>query len=495
MIAAVITAKTPEGMIDDIKKIRNFDLIELRLDYLKSLDISGFKKILKACKKPVIITLRKKSEGGYFCGDENERIAILEKAIDFGANYIDIDYSSNKNSIKNLIKKNKNTKIIVSCHNFEETPKSIKNIYNNIKKLNPDLIKIVANANSVVDNFKIFDLIKIADKEKKKIIAFCMGSYGQFSRILSTILGSQIMYASISKEKVSASYQLTIDEAYSIYRINKLNKDTKIAGLIGNPVEHSWSHIMHNAAFDKLKINAVYSKFRVDKLKEFIDYFKRLNIIGFSVTIPHKIEIIKCLDEIDKKAKAIGAVNTIIAKNKKLIGYNTDCDGAILALKAKTELKDKNAVVLGAGGSSRALVYGLLEEGANVTILNRTMEKAKSVAENFKCSYGSLNDLRNIDYDILINATSVGMCPDVNNSPIPSGLIRKNTVVFDIVFNPYKTKLLKDAEKRGCKIIPGFEMLVNGNILQFKLWTGKDAPEQLMRDKVLEHIKNAGNQD
>ena len=496
MLAAVITARNNKEAINDIKKAKDADLIELRIDYIKSFDCNLIKKIKKNLKKPVLITCRKKDEGGLFNANEGKRIEVLENGIKFGADYMDIEYSSSKDSIKHLLKNRKNTKVIVSYHNFKETPKNIKNIYNNIKKLNPDLIKIVTNANSVTDNFKILDLIKTANKEKKKIIAFCMGSYGQFSRILSIILGSQITYASTGMGKESASGQPTIKEFADNYRIKELNRDTKIVGLIGNPVEHSWSHIIHNSGFDKLNINAVYLKFKVDELKEFIDYFKKLNILGFSVTIPHKIKVMDYLDMIDKKAKTIGAVNTIVVKNKKLIGYNTDCDGAISALKEKTKLKNKNVAVIGAGGSTRAVVYGLKEENANeITIFNRTIEKAKVIAENFKCSYGSLNDLKNVNYDVLINTTSVGMYPDVDSSVIPSDLIKKKSVIFDIVFNPYKTKLIEDAEKRGCITIPGFEMLINGAVLQLELWTNKSAPEKFMRKKVLEYIKNASHKN
>ncbi|MBI2654647.1 shikimate dehydrogenase [Candidatus Woesearchaeota archaeon] len=491
MIAAVITERDEKDALNAIKKIKDADLIELRLDYIKNLDDKKLKNLIKNCRKPVIATCRKKSEGGFFSGSENERINILKNAVKLGADYVDIEYSSDKNVIKDIIK-NK-TKAIVSCHDFKQTPSNLGDIYNNIKKLNPDLIKIVTYANSVTDNFKIFDLIKTANEENKKIIAFCMGSYGQFSRILSAILGSQITYSSIEEGKESADCQLTMNEMVNYYRIKKLNKNTKVVGLIGNPVEHSWSHIIHNSAFDKLNINAVYLKFQVDKLKKFIEYMKPLNLIGFSVTIPHKVEIMMYIDGLDKQAKGIGAVNTLVVKNGKLIGYNTDCPGAIRALKQKTELKNKNAVVLGAGGAARAMVYGLIENKSNVTILNRTVEKAKLLADYFKCDYGSLDDLKDIDYDILINTTSVGMYPKANELPIGKNSIKNNKIVFDMVFNPFKTKLLVEAEKRNCTIINGFEMLIYGALLQFKLWTGKDAPEQLMRQKVMEFLKNASH--
>lgn len=491
MLAAVIKARERNSVLEDAKKARAADIIELRADYLSSFDFKLITEIKRNLKKPVLVTCRNKNEGGIFNGSEAERMVVLKTSIDNGADYVDIEFSSGNKNVDYIIKNKKDAKVIVSYHNFKETPKNIRRVYENIKKTNPDLIKIVSNANSVIDNFKIFDLIRVADNEKIKIIAFCMGSYGKFSRILSVILGSKATYASVGKGKETASGQPSLYELCSFYRIKKINGRTKIAGLIGNPVEHSWSNIIHNFGFDYLNLDAVYLKFRVDKLKEFIEYFKKLEILGFSVTIPHKIEVIKYLDSIDKKAKAIGAVNTIVCKNGKWIGYNTDRDGAIMALKEKMQLKSRKIVVIGAGGSARAITYGLKEEMADVWILNRTMEKAKTLANNFDCDYGSLSKLKEIDYDILINTTPVGMYPYPNRKIVPNNLIRKNTVVFDIVFNPYKTKLLQDAENKGCIVIPGFEMLMNGAALQFELWTGKKAPKQAMRKNVMENLKNA----
>ncbi|MEK6983298.1 MAG: shikimate dehydrogenase [Nanoarchaeota archaeon] len=494
MLAAVVTAKTYKEAIREINNIQNADLIELRLDYIKDLSHRNIKNLIKMCKKPAIATNRKKDEGGLFTGSEEDRIDALQAAIKSDVNFVDVEYSTDKNLLKHLLKNKSTTRIIISHHNLYETPKNIINVYNKMKKLNPDFIKIVTKAKSVTDNFEIFDLINDANKEKTKVIAFCSGSYGEFSRILSIILGSQITYAANEKGKESADGQLTLNEMHS-YRIKKLNNQTKILGIIGNPVTHSLSNIMHNAAFEKLNINAVYLKFKVDNLKHFVNYFKGQNILGFSVTIPHKIEIVKFIDNIDKKAEKIGAVNTIVVKNKRLIGHNTDCDGAIKALKTKTELKNKKVVVLGAGGSSRAVAYGLKEERANTTILNRTVESARNIADCFDCSYGSLNDLKKIDYDILINTTPVGMHPYPYDCPIPSRLLRKDSIIFDIVFNPYKTKLLKYAEKKECTVIPGFEMLINGAELQFKLWTKKNAPTHLMREKAISYLEDADHQN
>ena len=322
-----------------------------------------------------------------------------------------------------------------------------------------------------------------------------MGPYGEFSRVLSVILGSEITYASISKGKESASGQITLDEMLNVYRVKKLNKDTKIYGLIGNPVEHSLSPRIFNSLFDTPNDNAVYIKFMVDRLEEFLDYFRSMNIGGFSVTMPHKIGIMGYLkNEVNEKARHIGAVNTVVVNNGELIGYNTDCDGAIEALSGKTDLRGKRVVVIGAGGASRAVVCGLAESKSIVTILNRTTEKAKDIAADFGCGYGQLSDLGSIDYDILINVTSVGMGRP-EESPVPANLIKEGAIVFDMVYKPLMTRLLREAESKGCTIIDGLEMLINGDLRQFKLWTGRDADGRSVKEMVLSHLENAGYQN
>ena len=494
MLAVVIAEKKFEDIPYSLKASKAADLVELRLDYLKQFELSKMKNLIKNCKKQLIITNRKKSEGGFFEGNEQDRIQILRKAIEYGADYVDIECSSDKRYIVDLIKNKNKTKIIVSYHNFKETPNNLQQIYKNIKKFNPDFIKIVTYANNCIDNFKIFELIKIADKENKSIIAFCMGSYGQFSRILSLILGSNMTYASLEKGKESADGQLTVRELVEYYRIKQLDNNTKIFGLIGNPVEHSWSHIIHNAAFDRLKINAVYLKFRVDKLQEFIEYFRKLNVGGFSVTIPHKIDVMRYLDHIDKKAEKIGAVNTIAVKKNKLIGYNTDCDGAVQALNDVVDIRGKQVLVLGTGGAARAIVYGLKENGAKPLVLSRSIEKAAKFAEEFDVHHGRMEDIGKLEYDVLVNATPAGMYPDVNKSSIPLEFVPSNAVVMDMIFNPHKTKLLKEAARKKCMIVSGIDMLINQAALQFKLWTSKEAPVILMKN-ILNHLKNAGNQN
>ena len=293
-----------------------------------------------------------------------------------------MDISIGEKTIKEIIKKQNKTKTIISFHNFKKTDKKeIIKKYNQIKKLNPDIIKIATFANSINDNLVIFNLIKKAKKENIKIIALCMGEYGEISRILSPIFGAELTFGSLKEGKESAPGQITADALKNIYRINKLkNKNPKIFGLVGNPVHHSKGIIFHNGLFSKLNLNNIYVNFLVDDINSFIKNYKKI-INGLSITIPFKRKIISQIDKIDPISKKIGAVNTVIKKNEKLIGYNTDMTGAIKSINSKIKIKGKKVLMLGAGGVARAIGYGIIKEKGKMTILNRTAKKAEKLAK------------------------------------------------------------------------------------------------------------------
>ena len=268
-----------------------------------------------------------------------------------------------------------------------------------------------------------------------------------------------------------------------------IDSKTKIVGVIGNPVEHSLSPLMHNAAFSKLGMNYVYLAFRVSDVKGALDGMRALGIRGFNVTIPHKVEVMKYLDEVDGLAARIGAVNTVVNDDGVLTGYNTDCSGAVGALLEKTKLKGKNVAILGAGGAARAVAFGALENGARVVVVNRTLEKGAELADdlnkhfNGRAAVGSMEQVK--DCDVLVNTTSVGMYPDAGKSPVKKELLKKRMVVMDIVYNPVETRLLSDARDAGCVTISGVEMFVNQGALSFEMFTGKKAPKEVMRETVL----------
>lgn len=276
-----------------------------------------------------------------------------------------------------------------------------------------------------------------------------------------------------------------------------INTKTKLLGLLGNPLEHSFSPLMHNEAYKKNNMNYLYLPIEVEEgnIEEVLNGIKHMNFIGLNVTIPYKIKIMEYLDEIDPLAEKIGSVNTVKIKNKKLIGYNTDGIGLLKSLEkdSKVKVRENRFLILGAGGASRSIAMTLADKGAkNIVIANRTINKAKSLSEEVNdkskkcCNYIDINDIENVikETDIIINTTSLGMYPKIENCPMDTGLLNKNHLVSDIIYNPIKTKLLIEAEKKGCKIQNGLGMLVNQGAEAFKIWTEEEAPVKDMEEVI-----------
>jgi shikimate dehydrogenase len=258
--------------------------------------------------------------------------------------------------------------------------------------------------------------------------------------------------------------------------------------LLGNPVGHSLSPLMHNAALKKMGIDENYSAFCVQDIGGAIDGLRGMNIRGASGTIPLKVAVMEYLDEVDEDALEIGAVNTIVNNNGRLAGYNTDWLGLIITLKKALTIKNKTFVIVGAGGTAREAAYGIIKEGGHPVIVNRTMEKAKNLSSKFGCSFYLLSEIGRIKGDCLINTTSVGMYPDVDKSPVKIETQARYKYVMDVIYNPLKTKLLADAEKQGCHIFPGLDMFVHQGAEQLRLWTGKEPPRALMKKVISERL-------
>jgi len=255
--------------------------------------------------------------------------------------------------------------------------------------------------------------------------------------------------------------------------------------VFGDPVAHSLSPVMHNRAFAYTGYNGLYMAFKVSDISQAIAGMRVLGIKGASITMPHKINVMGQIDEIDAMARDIGAVNTVVNQNGVLKGYNTDCHGASAALLKKTEIANRNVAILGAGGAARAIGFGIIAEGGKVTIFNRSKDKGEALAGVLNASFCPLAEIKTLDCDILINTTSVGMSPHVQATPISKKLLAPEMVVMDIVYNPIQTQLLKDAKMLGCTIVQGVDMFVYQGASQFKLWTGKNAPVEIMKKAVL----------
>jgi shikimate dehydrogenase len=258
-----------------------------------------------------------------------------------------------------------------------------------------------------------------------------------------------------------------------------------IFAVIGKPVAHSLSPMMHTSAFSAVGYHGLYLPLELDDIGLAVSGLKALNFKGASITIPHKVAVMEFLDEIDDMALEIKAVNTIANINGRLVGYNTDCTGAMRALSAKTSIKDKDVTVIGAGGAARAIGFGVKSEGGRLTIVNRSKENGEKLARDLDAAFMPLSEVTKLNCDILINTTSVGMTPQIDHMPVPKGVVDNHMVVMDIVYNPLKTRLLKEAEHIGCTTVDGVSMFIYQGADQFELWTNLKAPVDIMQLAVL----------
>lgn len=488
------------------------EAIEIRADALTQPDVESVLEMARAVQKaklPVIVTCRDKNEGGFQEIDFSARLSILKEAIVAGADFVDVEYANFKHPDMGFVLKaaleQSETKLILSCHNFDRPFEDVEILYDSILALCPDAIpKIVYKARHINDCFAVLDLLNSADRP---LIAFCMGDAGQISRILAKKFGAFLTFASLDDDTATAAGQVPIEQMKKVFRWDHLDANTEIFGLIGNPVGHSLSPALFNACFDAEQINAVYLPFLIegdaDELNAFLDHVSqraKYGFGGFSVTLPHKTHALSYAnrhgDYVDNLAEVIGAVNTLkIGFNGLLSAYNTDYSGAIDALTATMKvdhhgLHQTNVAVVGAGGVARAVVAGLADVGARVTIYNRTLSKAESLAKEFRCKFASIDDLTQTKATILINCTSVGMHPKVESCPVPAGVLKENMTVFDTVYNPLETKLLKDAASVGATVVNGAEMFIRQAMAQYKIYIGSDPDEERMRQVVYQCLNS-----
>ena len=457
-------------------------LVELRLDYIRG-DVN-IRRLLTDRPCPVIATCRREKDGGKFTGTEDERKLILRTAVAEGADYVDLE-----DDIADQIPRFGPTKRIISLHNFRQTPDDLNQIHKRLCSLDADVVKLAMLANRPHDNVRMLQLI---EKSETPTVGLCMGDMGIISRILAGRCGAPFTYATFHHERALAPGQLSYADMSEVYHYEQINSATKVFGVIADPVGHTYSPLVHNAAFQTQGINAVYVPIRVPRedIDQFLDDAPALGIRGLSVTIPHKEAVLRRLTKIDSSVKSIGAANTVLFDGNDLVGYNTDYRAAMISLErtigverdTNTPLEGKTALVLGAGGAAMAIVYGLKQRGATVLISNRTRERAERLAKKFDCKVVDWVGRHVAHADILVNCTPVGMHPDVDDTPFDRHHLRPAMVVFDTVYNPENTLLLKEAKAQSCTRITGVEMFIRQAGLQYKLFTGNDPPLDEMRD-------------
>lgn len=465
MLIAVIKGPTFLEAKSQMEKAKPYaEAIELRLDHFTSLkEIEALRKLIRV---PVIFTLRRKDQGGAFEEAEEKRLSLIEELAALHPEYIDLEFDAPSSFFHKMREKFPEIQLIVSYHDFEKTPKDLFSLLKKMQKPFFAIYKIACMANSASDLLQMLSFIQEASKEQR-VVGISMGEYGAPSRVLGKILGNSLHYASVEKEE-SSLYQMTLQELCEIYRFHEITSKTAIYALLGDPVEQSVGHLFHNKIFQEKKIDAVYVKCKVQKghLEEFFSPMKAFSFRGFSVTMPLKEEAFFLSAKRSPDAEAIKAVNTLVYKEGKLYGYNTDAPGALDAIEAVEGVRGKKVVILGAGGAARAIAYEAVKRGASVYIMNRTKEKGEMLAREWGCVLASAQDL--LSYDILVNATPLGMKGESHFFPVER--LHPSAVILETIYHPIITPLLAAAQEKGCRCIFGYEMFSRQALLQQKIW-------------------------
>jgi 3-dehydroquinate dehydratase / shikimate dehydrogenase len=462
--------------------------LELRLDYLDTsvLTVQNLRKWVGLADLPVIGTFRRQANGGEFQGSDAQQMAVVQAIVEAEFPFCDLEIETIEGFLHGDLSplKASRTQIIASYHNFHETPAKLEEISQRLLRVHPDVLKIATLARSFSDNFSLLNLIPLVKQRGLPIIPVAMGELGIYSRILAPSRGALLTYASLEEGKETAPGQLAATDLTDIYAIQEIDDETRMMGVIGYPLGHSLSPLIHNRAFRERQLNCCYLPFPLKDLEDFAPYLRDFS--GFSVTIPHKLAIRKYADELDKTVQATGAANTLVWEGHTLRAYNTDVDGVRQALHEPLEAGIEKTVLLGAGGAARAAAVVLRQRGCQVTVLARDLTKAAKFAQEFDFSWDHLDNCANHPGDLLVNATSVGMTPQEDRTPVEAGALNYR-YVFDMVYNPLQTRLLREARKTA-KVISGLEMFLAQAARQFELWTGVEAPLGLMREVVIEKL-------
>jgi 3-dehydroquinate dehydratase/shikimate dehydrogenase len=495
MICITIGKALHRQMIAEHKQLveKGAQLVELRTDLLRSSVNVG--RLLNDRPGPVIFSCRRKVDGGHWAGTEEERIMLLRNAVVSGADYVEIDAN-----IAEKIPRYGTTKRIISYHNLTETPGNLNLIHKKILEFDPDIIKIATVANVPGDMLRS---LKLCLSKACPTVAFCMGEKGIPSRILCRKYGAPFSYASMQKQEAMSPGELTVREMINRYSFNKINANTRILGVIGDPVDNAFAPPMHNANLQQEGLDFVYLPFRVaaEDLNAFIDFCAALNLRGLSVERPHKEGVLRAVKALDDDVYGVRACNTVVFRKDRTYGYNTDCRAGLISLaraigrseEERNPFEGATALVLGSGSIAKAMAYGLLRGGASVLISSRNNRTAEDIAAHIKCFTYPWEMRHNAEFNFLINCTPVGMHPDAYHSPFDARFLRSNMVVLDAVYNPENTKLMRHAKEVGCEVVSGTDMFVYQTALQFEMFTGRKADigllRRVFRDCVLESSK------
>lgn len=487
----MLIATLAESRLPDLERAAaaaepHADLLEVRLDLLEAASLARLEDLAGRLRRPWVAACRRLREGGRYEGDEESRRSLLVRAAAAGAAYLDVEHGS---VVADLIGRLDGPRFILSHHDLAETPGDLPALARRMGLLpGVSLLKIVTRAVDLRDNLKMRDLLA-AGATPVPLAAFCLGAPGQVSRILALSWGSAAIYGSAGSLE-AAPGQIPVEELACLYRVRSIGPETRLVGILGSALGHSLSPRVHNAAYAALDLDFVYLPLESAAIGPACDLGEALPLRGLSVTLPHKVAMLEHLDDLEPLARRVGAVNTVLCDHARRVGVNTDASGGIEPLHRRLDLAGLPVAILGNGGAARALLVGLLDAGARVKVFGRSAARAAALGGEFGVPSGPVEDLAAHPYRVLINATPVGMAPDREGLPLPSEWLRGD-LVYDLVYTPRPTRLLREAAARGLQTLDGLEMFLAQAEEQFLLFTDREPPRDVMRREALASLAGA----
>jgi len=498
-----IPADSPAELIQRAEAaLADSRVLEFRLDSLPKpvAALSKVKEFLEGRRDvSAIATCRRKEFGGSFKGSLKAELEVLTAAAEAGCQIIDLEIESAEEASKKVLEGFRaglevvGAALLISSHDFTRTKKleGLEQEAERVEAFEPDFVKVVSTARSLTDNLAVLKMIE-SQSLSSHVVGIAMGEEGLVSRVLGPRAGAAFTFAAFAEGEETAPGQVAARTLRDLYRVEQIDYATRIFGVAGNPIAHSLSPLMHSTAFHRENVNAVMLPLKVRVLADLLTLVRELPLGGVAVTMPLKEEVLPHLANMDPLTAKIGACNTLrMGVDGKLYGFNTDVAGVIRPLEKRLKLQDARIAVLGAGGAARAAVFALVSQGAEVFIVNRTHEKAVKLARQAKAKALKHELFAKGRFDVLINTTPCGMTGIKQALPIAENELNAG-LVFDMVYNPLETPLLKLAKERGIPVISGLEMFVQQGARQFEIWTGKPAPEAEMQRVVELELRRRG---
>ncbi len=477
-VCVAVTGSDPGEMLEKAEAlVRDNTFLEFRLDYLPrpALALPKIKQFAEYHAHVIAMaTCRRAAAGGKFRGSIASQLDILAKAAASGCQLVDLELQSAAHCKPEQVRRLRSQAALILSHHDYRATKNLEQTLEKMVSISADFYKIVSTATTLYDNVLMMKFLE-ENSGKHSLIGVCMGEQGIISRVLGVRAGSVFTFGAVSDNEKTAPGQVTAQDLRSTYRIEQVDAATRMYGVAGDPVAHSLSPAIMNAAMRRETVNGVYLALHAKTLKDLLACARDIPIHGLSITMPYKTAILSHLDNTDSHTTKIGACNTVVrAQDGNLYGFNTDTSGVVRPLEQRITIEGARILVLGAGGAARAAVFGLKERGAEVYVLNRTFAQAQKLARSARARTLKRADLKKLSFDVIINATPVGMGHS-QESPLNQDEI-KARYVFEMIYDPPETRLMKLAKAAGAEVIPGAEMFVHQAARQFEIWTGKPAP-------------------